>query len=81
MISKIPEQRVPVFAGHPFEIGVEQKGKTYTYALYDDVTLLERWSGDKAPGLMNKNSAFITDSCKKIGEVKIDVDGKQSRKR
>ena len=24
---------------------------------------------------MNKNSAFINDSCKKIGEVKVDVDG------
>ena len=75
MAPNIPEQKTPVFAGKPFKIGVEQNGKTYTYILYDDETILERWSGDKAPGIMNKNSAFINDSCKKIGEVKVDVDG------
>ena len=71
----IPEQKTPVFAGQPYSIGVEQNGKTYTYMLYEDDTILERWSGDKSPINMNKNSAFITDSCKKIGEVKVDFDG------
>ena len=75
MASKIPEQRTPVFAGKSYEIGVEQNAKTYTYVLYDGETILERWSGDKAPGIMNKNSTFINDSCKKIGEVKVDYDG------
>ena len=58
----IPEQKVPVFAGQSYKIGVEQNGKTYTYILYDDETILERWSGDKSPISMNKNSAFINDS-------------------
>jgi len=71
----IPEQKVPIFAGQPYEIGVEQNGKIYTYILYDEDSILERWSGDKSPISMNKNSAFINDSCKKIGEVKIDFDG------
>ena len=75
MASNIPEQKVPVFAGQDYMIGVEQNGKTYTYILYDDTTILERWSGDKAPINMNKNSTFINDSCKKIGEVKVDFDG------
>ena len=75
MASKVPEQKVPVFAGKPYMIGVEQNGRTYTYILYEDDSILERWSGDKAPIAMNKNSAFINDSCKKIGEVKVDVDG------
>ena len=75
MASNIPEQKTPVFAGKPFEIGVEKNGKNYTYILYDDESILERWSGDKAPGIMNKNSAFINDSCKKIGDVKVDFDG------
>ena len=71
----IPEQKTTVFAGKPYEIGVEQKGKTYTYILYDGSNILERWSGDKSPIAMNKNSTFINDSCKKIGEVKVEVDG------
>lgn len=71
----IPEQKVPVFAGQSYKIGVEQNGKTFTYILYDDETILERWSGDKSPISMNKNSAFINDSCKKIGDVKVDFDG------
>ena len=71
----IPEQKTTVFAGKPYEIGVEQNGKTYTYMLYDETSILERWSGDKSPIAMNKNSAFINDSCKKIGEVKVEVDG------
>lgn len=71
----IPEQRTPVFAGQSYEIGVEQNGKIYTYILYDDESILERWSGDKSPYAMNKNSTFINDSCKKIGEVKFDFDG------
>ena len=75
MASNIPEQRTPVFAGKSYEIGVEQNGKNYTYVLYDGDTILERWSGDKAPGIMNKNSTFINDSCKKIGEIKVDYDG------
>ena len=75
MASNIPEQKVPVFAGQPYSIGVEQKGKTYTYILYENDTILERWSGDKAPITMNKNSAFINDSCKKIGDLKVDFDG------
>lgn len=75
MASNIPEQKVPVFAGQPYSIGVEQKGKTYTYILYENDTILERWSGDKAPINMNKNSAFINDSCKKIGDLKVDFDG------
>lgn len=75
MASNIPEQKTPVFAGKSYEIGVEQNGKNYTYILYDGDTILERWSGDKAPGIMNKNSTFINDSCKKIGEVKVDYDG------
>ena len=54
---------------------MEQNGKTYTYMLYDENSILERWSGDKSPIAMNKNSAFINDSCKKIGEVKVEVDG------
>lgn len=76
LASNIPEQRTPVFAGKPYEIGVEQiNSKNYTYMLYDGETILERWSGDKAPLALNKNSAFINDSCKKIGEVKVSVDG------
>ena len=75
MASNIPEQKVPVFAGQPYSIGVEQKGKTYTYILYENDTILERWSGDKAPITMNKNSTFINDSCKKIGALKVDFDG------
>ena len=76
MASIIPEQRTPVFAGKPYEIGVEQtSSKSYTYMLYDGDSIIERWSGDKSPRAMNKNSAFINDSCKKIGEVKVDVDG------
>ena len=71
----IPEQKIPVFAGKSYEIGVEQNGKTYTYILYEDEVILERWSGDKSPIAMNKNSTFINDSCKKIGEVKVDFDG------
>ena len=71
----IPEQKTPVFAGKPYEIGVELNGKAYTYILYDADNILERWSGDKSPIAMNKNSAFINDSCKKIGEVKVEVDG------
>lgn len=71
----IPEQKTPIFAGQPYEIGVEQNGKIYTYILYDADSILERWSGDKPPISMNKNSTFINDSCKKIGEVKVDFDG------
>ena len=71
----IPEQKIPVFAGKSYEIGVEQNGKIYTYILYDGDDILERWSGDKSPIAMNKNSTFINDSCKKIGEVKVDFDG------
>lgn len=75
MAHNIPEQKAIVFAGKSYEIGVEKNGKTYTYILYDGETILERWSGDKAPGIMNKSSAFINDSCKKIGEVNVDYDG------
>ena len=76
MASNIPEQRTPVFAGKEYEIGVEQtSAKNYTYMLYDGDKIIERWSGDKAPLALNKNSAFINDSCKKIGEVKVEVDG------
>ena len=75
MASNIPEQKVPVFAGKPYEIGVEKNGKTYTYFLYEEETIIERWSGDKAPIAMNKNSTFINDSCKKIGDVKATIDG------
>ena len=71
----IPEQKIPVFAGKSYEIGVEQNGKNYTYILYENDNILERWSGDKSPITMNKNSTFINDSCKKIGEVKVDFDG------
>ena len=71
----IPEQKTTVFAGQPYEIDVEQNGKIYTYILYDGNNILERWSGDKSPIAMNKNSTFINDSCKKIGEVKVEVDG------
>ena len=75
MASNIPEQRTPVFAGKSYEIGVSKNGKQYTYMLYDNENIIERWSGDKAPSIMNKNSAFINDSCKKLGEVKVDFDG------
>ena len=76
MASNIPEQKTPVFAGKPYEIGVEQiNAKNYTYMLYDGDKIIERWSGDKPPLALNKNSAFINDSCKKIGEVKVEVDG------
>ena len=71
----IPEQKVPIFAGQSYEIGVEQKGKNYIYVLYEKENILERWSGDKPPIAMNKNSTFINDSCKKIGEIKVEVDG------
>ena len=75
MASNIPEQKTPVFAGKSYELGVTKNGKQYTYMLYDNETIIERWSGDKAPSIMNKNSAFINDSCKKLGEVKVDFDG------
>ena len=75
MALNVPEQRTPVFAGEPFEIGVEKKGKNYIYILYNGNAIVERWSGDKSPISLNKNSAFINDSCKKIGEVKVDYDG------
>ena len=75
MALNVPEQKIPVFAGKPFEIGVEKKGKNYIYILYNDTAIVERWSGDKSPISLNKNSAFINDSCKKIGEVKVDYDG------
>ena len=75
MALNVPEQKVPVFAGKPFDIGVEKNGKIYTYILYNESSIVERWSGDKSPISMNKNSAFINDSCKKIGEVKVDYDG------
>ena len=75
MTLNIPEQKIPVFAGKPFEIGVEKKGKNYIYILYNDAIIVERWSGDKSPISLNKNSTFINDSCKKIGEVKVDYEG------
>ena len=43
--------------------------------LYDGDKIIERWSGDKPPLALNKNSTFINDTCKKIGEVKVSVDG------
>ena len=76
MASSIPEQRTPVFAGKDYIIGVEKvNSKSYTYMLYNGDTIIERWSGDKSPLSMNKNSVFINDSCKKIGEVKVDFEG------
>ena len=72
----IPEQKTPVFAGQSYEIGVEQTGpKSYTYILYDDDSIIERWTGDKNPKSINKTASFVNDCCKKIGEVKIDFDG------
>ena len=76
MASRIPEQKTNVFAGKPFQIGVEKvSSKNYIYMLYDGETILERWSGDKSPLSLNKSANFINDSCKKIGEVKTEVDG------
>ncbi len=71
----IPEQKALVFAGQDYEIGVSQNGKNYVYVLYDGNEIIERWSGDKSPITMNKNSAFINDSCRKIGEIKVEYDG------
>ena len=76
MASIIPEQKTPVFAGQSYEIGVEQTGpKSYTYILYDNDSIIERWTGDKHPNSINKTASFVNDCCKKIGEVKIDFDG------
>jgi hypothetical protein len=72
----IPEQRTPVFAGQSYEIGVEQTSpKTYTYILYNNDSIIERWTGDKHPNSINKTANFVNDCCKKIGEVKVNVDG------
>lgn len=74
MTLNIPEQKVPVFAGENYEIGVEKRGKLYSYILYKDSSILERWSGDKAPIAMNKTSSFINECSKKIGDIKITHD-------
>ena len=74
MASTIPEQRTLVFAGQDYEIGVSQNGKNYVYILYNGSEIIERWSGDKSPINMNKNSTFINDSCRKIGEIKVEYD-------
>ena len=75
MALSIPEQKTLVFAGQDYEIGVSQNGKNYVYVLYNGNEIIERWSGDKSPINMNKNSTFINDSCRKIGEIKVEYDG------
>jgi len=76
MAPVIPEQKAEIFIGQPYEIGVEKtNSKMYTYLLYKDNNIIERWSGDKAPIALNKTSAFITESCKKMGDITVDYDG------
>ena len=75
MAPIIPEQKTTIFAGKSYSIGVEKtNSKTYTYVLYDGDSIIERWSGDRAPISMNKSSTFVNDCCKKIGDVRVDVD-------
>ena len=76
MAPIIPEQKAAIFIGEPYEIGVEKtNSKIYTYMLYKEDSIIERWSGNKPPISMNKNSTFINDCSKKIGEVKVELQG------
>ena len=76
MAPIIPEQKATVFIGEPYEVGVEKtNSKMYTYVLYKGDSIIERWSGDKPPISVNKNSTFINDCSKKIGSIEVDFQG------
>ena len=75
IVLNIPEQKADVFAGKPYSIGVEKTGKNYNYTLYKESEIMERWNGNKSPIQLNKNTVFVNDCCKKIGDVKIEFDG------